>query len=86
MYRTTFEKMKGGKNMLYFYCCDVMVRGEIIARMDGYDCLNKRIETIDEFNRAKELLKQDIFKVLSKQKDGLCINEMELLFLALNPL
>jgi len=72
--------------MLYFYSCEIKYQEERIAKIQGVQEVNKRIETIEEFKQVKDGIKKDIFKDLSTEVQGLTWEKMVISFTAFNPL
>lgn len=77
--------MKGGKNMLYFYCCDVLVKGNKITQLSGIVKCKRRINTIEEFEETQKEIRYEYFKGVSK-KTSMRLEDISLLFTAFNPL
>ncbi|MCI9247037.1 MAG: hypothetical protein HFJ30_08040 [Clostridia bacterium] len=75
--------------MVYFYSCDVEVRGGQSIKIDGFKPMNRRIETIEDVKRTEEFIKQDIFEELFRQGKILRredIDHMSIHYNAFNPL
>lgn len=88
MYRNIaqFEKKKGDKNMLYFYCCDVLVGQQTIARVDGVYSESQKVETEKQFSCLRGKIEKRVFGQILPQVEGLRMENMALLFRAFNPL
>ena len=74
--------MKGGKNMVYFYCCDVFVRGVKDRSTSGSIETKKRPQTVEEVTQIWEKIREDVAaKYLEPFKQ-----DVELSFTVFNPL
>lgn len=71
--------------MVYFYCCDVTVRGEK-KRTNGYTVTNRKIKTGEEVEKVMEELTKKVKEGLCKDFPDLAFEEMEVLLTAFNPL
>ena len=80
------KRIKGDKNMLYFYCCEVMVRGDWSVKISGVQEIAREIKSTAEFKKAKEWIKQGIFESLSTEEPDLTLDNMQTIFTAFNPL
>ncbi len=77
--------MKGGKNMLYFYSCNVLVKGKLIAQVEGSIERDKRITKNKELKGIKEEIRYKFFMQAS-QRNPLSLEDVILQFIAFNPL
>lgn len=72
--------------MLYFYCCDVRMQGQLIANIDGVYACNKKIEEPEEFKQTRWLINKETIDRISKQQPGMSIDNMQVILTAFNPL
>lgn len=75
---SSFSKMKGDKNMLYFYCYEGSYNGTT-KRYSGVLVTGKRIETTEEFKQALSDIEKGIESRLEISFDSYNL-------IALNPL
>ena len=74
--------MKGGKNMLYFYCCDVKVRGAKVGKAYGCIEYKRNVETVAETQQVWDEIK----KTLAPKYHISFLADITLEFTAFNPL
>lgn len=80
-----FKKMKGGKNMLYFYCCDVYAEDKKTTEVYGGIECSERITTIEELEKIQSKVRYKIYKDYF-QKSHWHIEDIRIIFIAFNPL
>lgn len=77
--------MKGDKNMLYFYCCEVTTK-EVMIRFDGSTEVTNRLQTSTECESVKKELRPKIISELKKRYPNISFDNANLIFIAFNAL
>jgi len=78
--------MKGDKNMLYFYCCELTNPEGEQMKVNGYTDLSGRIKKRQQLEELQDAIRQEIRKEFHRAKPHMNWKNAIIVFLAFNPL